>query len=312
MFPTIHKYNPSHSQPTHSQRYIRDTQRPNPSRKETALSLFAISNSGKDHHSQAGSTSHNSVDKQSKFGSTASLQELEVEGGSGSSILFYCEKRDVTFCFTFTFFTFTILLSLFQLHCFTFKMVLLSLFLFVEKSPSHNPSNSNPELSQLLFFLRTNQAQILFLALKNPYHFHLCTEQKGFYRSPFFLQRFTSSLSPSPTTWQTGDQLNGTEKHARTLLFTTQPSPLTDHSPASFSLLPTTSSKFSFSSFSLFNVCCHCHCFCPKSLQIISSQNFVRVVSFLLDLAFSSTTFLTGHQPFMESDRECVQHIPLT
>ena len=63
MFPTIHKYNPSHSQPTHSQRYIRDTQRPNPSRKETALSLFAISNSGKDHHSQAGSTSHKSVDK---------------------------------------------------------------------------------------------------------------------------------------------------------------------------------------------------------------------------------------------------------
>ena len=85
------------------------------------------------------------------------MQELEVEGGSGSSILFYCEKRDVTFCFTFTFFTFTILLSLFQFHCFTFKMVLLSLFLFVEKSPSHNPSNSNPELSQLLFFF-TNQS----------------------------------------------------------------------------------------------------------------------------------------------------------
>ena len=132
----------------------------------SASLLFQIS--GKDHYSQAGSTSQNSVDKQSKFGSTASLQELEVEGGSGSSILFYCEKRDVTFCFTFTFFTFTILLSLFQFHCFTFKMVLLSLFLFVEKSPSHNPSNSNPELSQLLFFYEPIRPRFFFQPSKIP------------------------------------------------------------------------------------------------------------------------------------------------
>ena len=121
----------------------------------------------------------------------------------------------------------------------------------------------------LAFLLNpTNPIFVSITSPKNPFHLLLCTEQKSFPRSPFFRQRFTSSLSPSPTAWQTGDQLNGTEKHARTLLFTAQPSPLTDHSPASFSLLSATSSKFSLSSFSLFNF------FAPLFFIQIPSDHF--------------------------------------